>query len=313
MFAMSAIAESTTHLWHQCLGHLNYNDVHKLPNCTTSVKLSSQKEKYVCISCLVGKQARQSFPSNGSRANGLLELVHTDVCGPIQVASIGGARYFTTFIDDFSRKVYVYIIKSKTEVLEKFIEYKNQVENELNKKIKILRCDNGLEYSNKNFADFLKKNGLLHQTSNPYTPQQNGLSERMNRTLVERAKCMMFNADLSKNYWAEAVTTAAYIINRSPTHALSDITPHEVWTGQKPDLSNIRIFGCPAMVHIPKEKRQKLDKKSRQLIFVGYSECTKGYRFMDPKTNKAMINRDVHFLEENIKSKIVESTSFFST
>ncbi|GBP12614.1 Retrovirus-related Pol polyprotein from transposon TNT 1-94 [Eumeta japonica] len=145
---------------------------------------------------------------------------------------------------------------------------------------------------------------------NPYTPQQNGLSERMNRTLVERAKCMMFNADLSKNYWAEAVTTAAYIINRSPTHALSDITPHEVWTGQKPDLSNIRIFGCPAMVHIPKEKRQKLDMKSRQLIFVGYSECTKGYRFMDPKTNKAVISRDVHFLEENIKSKIVESTSF---
>ncbi|GBP89948.1 Retrovirus-related Pol polyprotein from transposon TNT 1-94 [Eumeta japonica] len=223
--ATPTIAESTTHLWHQRLGHLNYNDVHKLPNCTTGVKLSSQKEKYVCISCLEGKQTRQSFPSNGSRANGLLELVHTD-------------------------------------------------------------------------------------TSNPYTPQQNGLSERMNRTLVERAKCMMFNADLSKNYWAEAVTTAAYIINRSPTHALSDITPHEVWTGQKPDLSNIRIFGCPAMVHIPKEKRQKLDMKSRQLIFVGYSECTKGYRFMDPKTNKAVISRDVHFLEENIKSKIVESTSF---
>lgn len=310
IFAMSAKAESLTHLWHQRLGHLNYNDVHKLPNCTTGVQLSSQKEKYVCISCLEGKQTRQSFPSNGSRASGLLELVHTDVCGPIQVASIGGARYFTTFIDDFSRKVYVYIIKSKTEVFEKFIEYKNRVENELNKKIKILRSDNGLEYTNKNFANYLKKYGILHQTSNPYTPQQNGLSERMNRTLVERAKCMMLNADLSKNYWAEAVTTAAYIINRSPTHALSDITPHEVWTGQKPDLSNTRIFGCPAMVHIPKEKRQKLDVKSRQLIFVGYSECTKGYRFIDPKTNKAVISRDVHFLEENIKSKIVESTSF---
>ncbi|GBP67662.1 Probable RNA-directed DNA polymerase from transposon BS [Eumeta japonica] len=148
----------------------------------------------------------------------------------------------------------------------------------------------------------------LLSTSNPYTPQQNGLSERMNRTLVERAKCMMFNADLSKNYWAEAVTTAAYIINRSPTHALSDITPHEVWTGQKPDLSNIRIFGCPAMVHIPKEKRQKLDMKSSQLIFVGYSECTKGYRFMDPKTNKAVISRDVHFLEENIKNEKEQSS-----
>lgn len=312
IFAMSAKLESNLHLWHQRLGHLNYNDVQKLPNCTTGVQLSSQKEKYVCISCLEGKQTRQSFPINGSRANGLLELVHTDVCGPMQVASIGGARYFTTFIDDFSRKVYVYIIKRKSEVFEKFIEFKNRVENELNKKIKIIRSDNGLEYVNQNFTNYLKKNGILHQTSNPYTPQQNGLSERMNRTLVERAKCMMLNADLPKNFWAEAVTTAAYIINRSPTHALSDITPHEVWTGQKPDLSNMRIFGCPAMVHIPKEKRQKLDVKSRQLIFVGYSDCTKGYRFIEPKNNKVVISRDVHFLEENIKSKIVESSSSFS-
>lgn len=148
---------------------------------------------------------------------------------------------------------------------------------------------------------FLKKSGIVHQTSNPYTPEQNGLSERMNRTLIERSRCMLLNAQLQYSFWGEAVVTAAYIINRSPTKALSHITLEEVWTGKKPDLGHMRIFGCKAMVHIPKERRQKLDTKSRELIFVGYSEGVKGYRFIDPNTKQAVTSRDVVFLDATVE------------
>lgn len=307
--AMPAVVENDTFLWHQRMGHLNFTDMDKVPNCTTGVKLSPLKENTTCISCIEAKQSRQSFPSEGSRATELLEVIHSDVCGPMQTASLGGARYFVTFTDDFSRKVYVFTIKSKAEVFDKFIEYKNRVENELNKKIKKLRTDNGREYVNKNFDCYLKKFGILHQTTNPYTPEQNGLSERMNRTLIERSKCMLLNAQLQNNFWGEAVVAAAHIINRSPTRALSYITPEEVWTKNKPDLSHIKIFGCKAMVHIPKERRQKLDPKSRELIFIGYSDCVKGYRFIDPKNKHIVTSRDVVFLEATVKRNLISNES----
>ncbi|CAG4980328.1 unnamed protein product [Colias eurytheme] len=255
MQVMMAKADDDTYLWHQRMGHLNFTSLNKVPLCTEGVNLSTGMENSICVTCLEGKQTRKPFPAEGSRATSLLELIHSDVCGPMQQTSIGGARYFVTFIDDFSRRVCIYPIKNKSEVFEKFVEYKNRVENELNKKIKILRSDNGTEYKNNIFETYLKKHGILHQTSNPYSPEQNGLSERMNRTLIERAKCMLLNSGLQKDFWAEAVTTAAYIVNRSPTRSLSDATPYEVWTGKKPNLSHMRIFGCPAMVHIPKEKR----------------------------------------------------------
>ncbi|KAG7300019.1 hypothetical protein JYU34_017061 [Plutella xylostella] len=289
-------------LWHQRMGHINYNDLDKLQICAEGMKLSTQKEDAACTSCLEGKQTRQPFNHGGSRASELLELVHSDVCGPMENKSIGGSRYFLTFIDDYSRKVYVYMLTHKSEALEKFKEFKNQVENELNRKIKILRSDNGKEYVNHSFHNFLRSAGIIHQTSNPYTPEQNGLAERMNRTLVEKAKCMIFNACLQKEYWAEAISTAAYIVNRSPCRGLSsDATPYEVWTGSKPNISHMKVFGCQAMVHVPKERRQKWDPKSRELIFVGYSDTTKGYRFIDPKNKRVIMSRDVVFLEDTVQ------------
>jgi transposase InsO family protein len=142
------------------------------------------------------------------------------------------------------------------------------VENELGRKIKTIRSDNGKEYCNKEFESFLIRYGIEHQTSTPYSPQQNGLAERMNRTLVERAKCMLFDAQLSKKFWPEAVATAAYIVNRSPTKSVNGKTPIEMWTGKKPNLSNMKIFGSEVMVQVPKEKRQKWDSKSRKLCLL---------------------------------------------
>ncbi|GBP72018.1 Retrovirus-related Pol polyprotein from transposon TNT 1-94 [Eumeta japonica] len=143
--------------------------------------------------------------------------------------------------------------------------------------------------------------GIRHQTTTPYTPEQNGAAERLNRTLVERAKCMILNAGLAKFFWAEAIKTAAYIINRSPTRSLSFKTPEEVWSGHKPNVSHMKVFGCEAMVHLPKEKRKKWDPKAQKMIFIGYCENTKGYRFIIPNTRTVIKSRDAVFLESTVK------------
>lgn len=291
-------------LWHRRMGHLHQKSLLKLSSgLATGINFKAQKDIEPCISCLKGKQTRIPFPKFGTRATSMLELIHSDLCGDMECSSISGARYFLTFIDDFSRKVFVYFLKSKSMVKEIFSEFKAMVENQTGIKIKIIRTDNGLEYCNNELEAHLKRAGIRHQTSNTYTPQQNGLAERMNRTLVEKAKSMIFDADLPKSFWAEAVATAAYIVNRSPTKGLTAMTPEEVWTGKIPDLSHMRIFGCKAMVHVPKQKRKKWDAKSEEKIFVGYSMDTKGYRLVDLKTKKLVISRDVVFLENSFIPK----------
>lgn len=298
---------ASTYLWHQRLGHLNFTDMAKIENSTTGAQLphALKTNSMICITCLKGKQTRQPFKHEGSRATDPLGLIHSDICGPMENKSLGGARYFITFIDDFTRKVHVYFLKSKAEALDKFKEFKNYVENQLDKKIKILRTDNGKEYVNEAFGNFIKQSGILHQKTNPYTPEQNGLAERMNRTLIERAKCMLINSSMPKIFWAESVSTGAYIINRTPTKSLNDKTPEEMWSKKKPDISNLKIFGCKAMVHIPKEKRLKWDSKSQKLIFVGYCHETKGYRLYDESKKQIIRSRNVVFLEGTVSKDYV--------
>lgn len=302
---MSDVENQDTYLWHQRMGHLNFRSLSKMTENTDHVIFSAKSENLTCLTCKQGKQTRLPFKSEGSRAKNVLDLVHSDLCGPMETETLGGAKYFMTFIDDYSKKVYVYFLRYKSEALEKFKEFKHEVENQLDAHIKILRTDNGLEYVNKGFSDFLKGAGIIHQTTTPYTPEQNGTAERMNRTLVERAKCMLLNANLSKQYWADAIHTAAYVINRSPTQSLSFKTPEEKWTGQKPNVNHMRIFGCEAMVHLPKEKRKKWDPKAQKMIFIGYCDHTKGYRFIIPGLKRVVKSRDATFLESTVKRDYV--------
>lgn len=285
--------------WHRRLGHLNFNDMCRMKNgITDGMNFTGKNDALVeCQVCSEGKQHRSPFKSSGERKEKFLQLIHSDVCGPMEVRSFGQCYYFVTFIDDHSRKVFIYLMKQKSEVIQKFKEFKNMVENQVDSKIKIIRSDNGMEYCSAEFDNYCIQNGIVHQRTNVYTPQQNGLAERTNRTIVERAKCMLFDADLPKIYWGEAVNTAVYIINRCLSSVLKDNTPEGVWHNKKVDLSNLRVFGSECMVHIPKEKRRKWDKKSSKLLFMGYSETTKGYRCIDPKTKKITTSRDVIFME----------------
>ncbi|XP_062704663.1 uncharacterized protein LOC134286966 [Aedes albopictus] len=240
-----------------------------------------------------------------SRANELLELVHSDIGGPMEVSSLGGSRYYLTFTDDKSRKIWIYFLEEKSgeSVYKAFENFRSMAEKQTGKQLKTLRTDNGKEFVNKRLEDHLQRLGIRHQTSADYTPEQNGLAERCNRTIVERARCMLFEAHLPKTFWAEAAATAVYLINRSPTKG-HQMTPEEAWSGRKPDLAHVRIFGSPAMAHIPKQKRKKWDPKAFECVLTGFDEDTKAYRLWDPASRKLVKSRDVTFLSEQAQTVV---------
>ncbi len=233
------------------------------------------------------------------RATKPLEIVHSDVCSPMTSTSLGGARYFVTYIDDFSRKVWVYLLKSRGECFEKFKEFNALVERQLEYKIKVFRSDNGGEYISKGFKGFLKAHDIEKQTSTPYRPQQNRVAKRANCTLMEMARSMLHAQNLKKSLWAEAVVNAAYTRNRCPSRALPSITPEEVWSGKKPCFSPMRVFGCIVYAMVLDEKRGKLDAKGTKCLFLGYCEGTKAYRLMCVQSEKIIKCGDVEFMEDS--------------
>lgn len=313
MFAAAVISGE---LWHRRLGHVNSECLNKMQNTVDGLTLKEKVDitKSNCAVCCEGKQTRLPFTHVSERSTEVLNIIHTDICGPMECNSIGGYKYFILFVDDFSRMTAIYFLKNKNEALKSFIEYKTLVENQTNKKIKIIRSDNGREFCNAEFNYYLKKTGIVHQTTCPYTPEQNGLSERMNRTLVEKARCMLFDAQLSKKFWAEATNTAVYLQNRTGLSVLQGKTPYELWHGVKPDISHLRVFGSTVMTHIAKEKRQKWDKKAQKGILVGYADASKGYRVYDPVKNMIITSRDVIVVEkENTTIAVVEQKSVNET
>lgn len=297
-FVASAVTSSE--IWHRRLGHVNSNYLNRMQDAVEGFTLDRKTNisKTSCIVCCEGKQSRLPFPHNGNRSEELLHTVHTDICGPFSNVSLGGSRYYILFVDDYSRMIFVYFIKNKSDAFGCFQKYKAVVEKQINKKIKILRSDNGKEFCNKEFDNYLTKEGIIHQKSNPYTPEQNGLAERFNRSIVEKARCLLFDAELDQRFWAEASNTAVYLQNRTVASALNGKTPFELWTGAKPDISHLRIFGSVVMVHIPKEKRLKWEKKAEKGILVGYPEDIKGYRVFNPITKAIITSRDVVVMEK---------------
>ncbi|MCO5611856.1 hypothetical protein L7F22_066115 [Adiantum nelumboides] len=302
----ACIAETKTQamqdaeLWHARFGHVGYGSLMTLQrhNMVHDLSLLEMPPRHVCEGCVLGKMHRFAFSQDGSvRATRKLQLVHSDVCGPMRTPSVGNSLYFVTFIDDFSRFCWVYPLKAKSDVFAVFQHYVSMVENETGCKVQTLRTDRGGEYMSGAFKDFLGKKGIKHQCTMPYTPQQNGVAERKNRSLMEMARCMLKAKSLPHKLWMEAVACAAHVLNRCPTRALKTITPYESWYDRKPSVSYLRVFGCLAYAHIPQQLRGKLDDKAVKCIFVGYSSGSKGYRLYNPATNKIFESRDVIFVE----------------
>ena len=192
--------------------------------------------------------------------------------------SITGSKYFILYIDDLTRMIWVYFLKSKgaAETLQTFQNFKVLVEKSGDHKIRRIRCDNGKgEYDNERFRGYLIENGITYEPSAPYTQNQNGVSERMIRTIVEKARSMLHDAKLGESFWEEAVRTAVYLHARSPTKATQpDATPFEAWHQRKPSLHHLRRFGCDVYVHVPPERRTKWAAKVHRCTFLGYSDHT---------------------------------------
>ena len=224
----------------------------------------------VCKICLQGKIAEQPFPTRVEISQERLEIVHSDVCGPFRTQSKDGAAYFVSFTDDFSQWVYVYFLKKKSDVLEAFKLYKNELENLTNSKIKNLQSDNGREFVNNNFYSFLKLNGIHRRLSIPHTPEQNGVAERRNRTLVEMARCMFIQGGLPPSFLAEAVSSANYLRNRCPTKTLHSKLLYEKWTRKKLNLGHLKTFGSKVVILEKGSSRDKFDAKGLKGVFVGY-------------------------------------------
>jgi hypothetical protein len=223
-----------------------------------------------------------------------------DVCGPLPVPSPGGSRYFATFLDDYSKFSVVVPLHAKADVPDTVKRIVKQLETQTGHHLRAVRTDRGGEYLNHRLNEYLSSKGVLHQTTAPYTPEQNGSAERLNRTLMERVRAMLLGAGLSQELWAEAVVTANYIRNRSPVNKGSK-TPWEYLMGHKPDVSGMKVFGAKAYVMTPKQLRAKLDPVSQPGIFVGYSITSKAYRVLLDGNSKVVESRDVMFDESHLR------------
>lgn len=199
----------------------------------------------------------------------------------------------------------VYFMEKKSEVLEHFKSFVKFVKKDTDCDIDVLRSDNGTEYTNAEMKVFLADNAIRHQTSVPYTPEQNGSAEREMRTIVEAARSMIYSKDLSRKLWAEAVNTAVYVINRTGTSTIKGKTPYELWFNKQPIVNDFKVFGVDVYIHVPKQLRRKWDAKSQKGFFVGYSEKSKGYRVFNQDKNRIEEVRDVIFNQINEKA-IVE-------
>ncbi|WVY91413.1 hypothetical protein V8G54_036927 [Vigna mungo] len=296
---LTSVKEDKSLKWHLRFGHLNYKDLQLLNNKEMVLGLPKiTRPRKNCESCIVGKQTRRPFSKQlEQRSKERLEIIHSDVCGPIEPPTLAGNRYFVTFIDEFSRMVRVFLIRQKSEVLNTFKCFKKQVEKEVEKHIKLIRTDGGGEYTSRDFEEFCKEHGIIHEVVAPYTPQHNGLAKRRNRSIMNMARSMIKEKNVSRDLWGEAVATSVYILNRCPTKRLPNSVPRAKWSGMKCSVKHLKIFGSLAFNHIADQRRVKLDDKGEPMIFVGY-HFTVSFKLFDPIKKRMTISRDVVFVED---------------
>ena len=278
-----------TQLWHKRFGHVNYRDLkHSL-----SKDLNEVDEN--CETCCLAKITKTPVPKrNENKASKAHERVVSDVVGPITPSSKDGYRYFVTFIDEYSSHACVKFIRHKSEVLQKFKEYIAECGTP-----QILRSDNGTEYTNKNFKNYCTNNKVKQEYTVPETPEQNGVAERYNRTVVETARSPLIESKLPKCYWLRAVDTAAYVRNLVKRDK-NEKNPYEKFWGRKPKTDHLKVFGCLAYVKNRNREKSKFDPKARKHVFLGYDGNSTAYLLQDVETRKLTRARNVVFNEKKV-------------
>ncbi|KAL8096387.1 hypothetical protein AgCh_037375 [Apium graveolens] len=292
--------EEESSLWHSRFGHVNYKSMKLMSTGKMALGLPDISQPTgVCEGCLMSKQTRMQFPQQTEyQAKKPLELIHGDLCGPISPETTAGNRYFFLLVDDYTRMMWIYALKGKNEAFNVFKKFRSLVEKESGKEIKVFRTDRGGEFMSKNFINYCEDTGINRHFTAPYSPQQNGVVERRNRTVVAMARNMLKTMSMPSEFWGEATRHAVYLLNRLPTRALTKKTPYEVWKNRKPNVSHVKVFGCVAHMKVPSVYTSKLSDRSKLVIYLGREPGTKAYRLFDPNSKTLHVSRDVVF-EEN--------------
>jgi hypothetical protein len=309
--ALNAQASSDRDIMHARFGHvsdkylstLNKNDMVLGLNF---IRQSNNHYLDMCRACVHGKMTKRDHPKypHPIASKHALDRIHADIVGPITPVALGGYRWFMTVIDEATRMTWIILLRTKEEAPELLKNHLTKLMNLKKVKIANFKSDNGGEFDNHTFIQFLNQNGISIERSAPYNPEQNGLVERANRTVVECCRTLIHHAGLPFHFWAAAIVTACFLKNRLPHRGLMEKdlmkTPYEMWTDQKPDVSILRVFGCNAYTYVEKQFRSKLEKKSKPVIFCGYGHDAGmiAYRFYNMKTRKFFYSHNAIF-EEN--------------
>ncbi|KAK1679732.1 hypothetical protein QYE76_040580, partial [Lolium multiflorum] len=294
-------------LWHRRLAHVNMRtlqSLHKGNHIVGLMENVSFAKDRVCRACVEGKMHDSPHPSKTIiSSKRILELLHVDLFGPVTHASLGAKKHCLVIVDDYSRYTWVYFLKMKDETQQVFIDFATEVQRQHNLLIMAIRSDNGSEFKNYTLNDFLSDEGIRHQYSAAYTPQQNGVAERKNRTLMDMARSMMAEYKSRYNFWAEAISTACHSSNRLYLRKGLNKTPYEILTGNKPNISYFKVFGCKCFYKIKGVRLSKFAPKALEGIFVGYGAESHTYRIFDVSSGIIIESCSVKF-EENDGSQV---------
>ncbi|GJZ45100.1 putative ribonuclease H-like domain-containing protein [Tanacetum coccineum] len=313
LIAKATLDESM--LWHRRLGHINFKNINKLvkDNLVRGLPIKRCENDQTCVACLKGKQHRASCKSKV--LNPIIKplfMLHMDLFGPTFVSSLIHKKYCLVVTDDYSRFIWVFFLTSKDETSEILKNFIKVIENLVDKKVKIIRSDNGTEFKNKVIDDFCKEKGIKREYIIARTPQQNGVAERRNRTLIDAARTMLADSKLPTTFWAEAVFIACYVQNSVLVVKPYNKTPYELFRGFKPALSFIRPFDYHVTILNTLDSLGKFNDKSDEGFFVGYSLSSKAFRVYNTRTKRVEENLHIgcrnpltlHFIQSITKLEL---------
>ena len=289
--------------WHQRLCHWNTGTIQKMANNDKSLGLTiahaaDRVKRPPCRICALTKRANTPFPKHSTnRETAPGRTLHVEICGPMEIDSLQGCRYVMPVTDDYSRFTVAYFLTKKSDAIEHLMKAIRYFEGQSGNNVTNIRADNGGEFTSTAARKEFHTRGIVLLTSVPYSPQQNGVAERKNRTLVEATRALLRTASLPKRFWQYAMATAVHVTNRLPSTANDGRSPYQLWNGTTPDIKYMRTFGCQAYPYVPKQKRRKMDDRATSCIFIGYPTSQKGYLMMDLQSKRVFASRAVTFDE----------------
>ncbi|GJV05723.1 putative ribonuclease H-like domain-containing protein [Tanacetum coccineum] len=300
LLAKASSDESTK--WHRRMAHVNFKNINKLAKHGLVNGLPSKlfTNEHNCVACNKGKQHKASYKAITavSTISEPLQLLYMDLFGPTSIRSIDHKYYSLVVTDDLSRFSWVFFLGTKDETYSILKDFVTFIENQLNKKVKAIRCDNGTEFKNSKLIELCGSKGIKRDYSNARTPQQNRVAERKNRTLIEAARTMLADSKLPTMFWTEAVSTACYVLNRVLVTRPHNKTPYELLSGKVPNISHLKPFGCHVTILNTSDHLGKFEGKADEGFIVGYAAHSKAYRVYNLSSKKIEETLNLRYLED---------------